>query len=224
MTIQEMHQRIEQELFHIDGLDPERIDQVLNDEILNFVRTKLPKKRNLTGEGLDDDMLNAMDLSELKRTVALGNIISEARTATFPLPEQPKCLYPIKFFAEVHYSLTRKPANTSHPVTYSPGRILDSEYEHEIAADPLLKSSYKSPAGVIEGDKLIVAVDKSFILKGVRLTYIKYPQKVSLSSSKDCDLSEHVHPLIVNRTVAALLEQSESQRMQTKVAMNNIVE
>lgn len=220
MTIEDMHRRIEQETFHVDGLFPERIDEILNDTIEDFVRSKLPKKRNAFQEGVDDSVIAAKDLDSLKvfRQMVPSDQISELVSETYPLPSN--CLYPIGFDTELHYSISHKPSSTTHPRKISNGRIVDFEYTGEIMLNSIKKSDYKSPVGVLANQKLKIIKDKSFIIKGLYLTYLRQPAKVSVISNVDCDLPESTHSLIVNKAIAYILENSESERVQTKLAFN----
>ena len=219
MTIQDMHRRIEQECFHVDGLFPERIDEILNDEISAFVRSKLPKKRNPFQEGIDDSVIAAKDLDTLKvfrmpmPAPQMGTV-----SDTYQLPLE--CLYPLGFDCELHYSITGRPATTSHPRKISNGRMVDFEFAGEIMQNYIKKSDYKSPAGVLANGNLQLLKDKSFIVKELYLSYLRIPAQVSISLNHHCDLPESVHSLIVNRAIAYILENSESERLQTKAALN----
>lgn len=219
MTIEEMHIKMEQELFHVDGLDPERIDNILNDQIDKFVRSKLPKKRNFYQEGIDDSTIASKDLETLKvffHDLGTGN--KSAAGSSYILPEN--CLYPLAFDAMLSYSLTKKEATALHPEKLSPGRFVDFKLKGEVMDNELQKSTYKSPLAVILDGEIRVMEDKSFILKGLYLTYIKKPAKVSITLNNDCDLPESVHNLIVDNAIAYVLENSESERVQTKAAFN----
>jgi hypothetical protein len=219
MTIQDMHVRIEQELFHVDGLFPERIDQILNDQINSFVRSKIPAKRNAYQEGIDDSIISAADLDTLK--VFYADLSPGNHTLTyyeFSIPEN--CLYPISFDAFSHYSISHKPATQDHPENVFSGRLIDITSASESRNNQVQKSDYRSPMGVLVGGKLNILKDKSFILKGANLTYIKKPAVVDLSSPTNCDLPLSVHAIIVDRAIAYILENSESERLKTKAAFN----
>ena len=222
MTIQDMHRRIEQETFHIDGLFPERIDEILNDTIEDFIRSKLPKKRNFYQEGIDDTVIGAKDLDTLKvfREILTPDGLPEIVSEGFVIPST--CLYPISFDSELYYSMTYKPATVDHPRKISYGRVIDFEYMGEVMSNAIKKSDYKSPLGVLVNSKLKVVKDKSFIIKELYLTYLRKPNTVSVISNPkvDCDLPENTHALIVNRAIAYILENSESERLQTKAAFN----
>jgi hypothetical protein len=223
MTITDMHRRVEQECFHVDGLFPERIDEILNDAIDDFVRAKLPKKRNPFQEGIDDSVLAAKDLDSLKvfrESLPLDNSLDGHVSVEFPLPQN--CLYPLGFDTELHYSITARPATENHPRKISHGRMVDVEFAGEYMLNTIEKSNFKSPAAVLADGSLRLLKDKSFIIKGLYLTYLRKPARVSVTSNPtvDCDLPESVHRFIVNRAIANILENSESERLQTKAALN----
>lgn len=62
---------------------------------------------------------------------------------------------------------------------------------------------------------LKVLVDSFSTLLEVKVSYVKNPAVVSLSSTVDCDLPEFTHQKIVDLTVILLLENIESQRFAT---------
>jgi hypothetical protein len=221
MTIQDMHRRIEQETFHVDGLFPERIDEILNDTIEDFIRSKLPKKRNIYQEGLDDSTIAAKDLLTLKvfRQFLSPDNVTDPVSTGFNLPAN--CLFPLSFDTEIYYSITHKPSTLQHPRKITPGRIVDFEYMGEIMVNSIKQSTHKSPLGVLVNDRLRVVKDKSFIIKDLYLNYLKKPDKVRITLNPvHCNLPESTHTLIVNRAIAYILENSESERLQTKAALN----
>lgn len=221
MTIEEMHQQIEQETFNVDGLMPERIDEILNDMIYEFIRSVLPKKRNPYQEGIDDSVIAAKNLDTLKiHRKVIELVETNYDIETYRIPDN--CLYPLYFEAFSHYSITPKPANREHPQKMFTGRIVDFEYLGEIMTNAITKSSYNSPLAMLADTHLKVVIDESFIIKGLYLSYLRLPQKVSISLGQNCDLPESVHSIIVNRAIAYILENSESERLQTKTALNQL--
>ena len=57
--------------------------------------------------------------------------------------------------------------------------------------------------------------DDIFIIESVKITYIRKPQKISLSLGLSCELPEHNHQEVVDMTVSSILEAFQDSRYQT---------
>lgn len=103
-------------------------------------------------------------------------------------------------------------------------RIINTEEFSHFMNHPFAWSTSNNPSGYVVNDLLEIHTAKRFILSKVALIYIRKPAKVNLSLNISCDLPEHTHEEIVDRTVADLLETIESGRLQGKVSLNNLNE
>ena len=103
-------------------------------------------------------------------------------------------------------------------------RIIRAEEFPHYMNHPFADSTSNNPSGFVVNDLLEIHTNKRFILSKVKLVYIRKPAKVSLSLNVSCDLPEHVHEEIVDRTVADILETIESERLQGKMSLNNLNE
>lgn len=103
-----------------------------------------------------------------------------------------------------------------------PMRLLENEYFAELLKSPFAKSSWRTPAGILRNSKLYGFHDEKFILKEVKLTYIRKPLTLDVSSSPDtdCDLPEHTHEEIVSMAVQHILGVIESSRYDKSATEN----
>ncbi len=127
-------------------------------------------------------------------------------------------LFLVNLRADVHFSrcsdVTAADATMEVPV-----RIVDNAEVHSLNRNPFAKSSIDSPLATLSEDDIMVYQDaKSFILKGIKVDYIRKPKDVDLSLSQDCELAEHTHQEIVDIAVKNILEAIESPRYQTNSA------
>jgi hypothetical protein len=68
----------------------------------------------------------------------------------------------------------------------------------------------------LDGKMEILAPTDVYLTKYI-LRYIRKPVRISLSSSIDCELSDHTHQEIVDMTVASILETLESERYKSNL-------
>jgi hypothetical protein len=116
------------------------------------------------------------------------------------------------------------PINTTTDVLYDDSQLVDyrtlndSEKEFtlnkfvqhddisKLIEDPFNTTKYTSPLTTIRGDYIDLYTSDIFIIDKVKITYIRKPQKISLSLGIDCELPEHCHQEIVDMTVSSILE------------------
>jgi hypothetical protein len=103
-------------------------------------------------------------------------------------------------------------------------RIINTEEFAHYMNHPFAWSTANNPSGYVVNDVLEIHTAKRFILSKVSLIYIRKPAKVNLSLNISCDLPEHTHEEIVDRTVADILETIESGRLQGRVSLNTLNE
>lgn len=83
---------------------------------------------------------------------------------------------------------------------------------------PVISSQYSQLRRLqLDGMMEIILPDGLSTLKEYILRYIRKPRQISLTSSIDCELSEHTHQEIVDMAVASILENIESDRYQTNL-------
>lgn len=127
-------------------------------------------------------------------------------------------LFLVNIRADIHYSRCSDVTSADETMEV-PVRIVDNAEVHSLNRNPFAKSSIDSPLATLSEDDIMVYQDaKSFILKGIKLDYIRKPKDVDLSLSQDCELAEHTHQEIVDIAVKNILEAIESPRYQTNSA------
>ena len=99
----------------------------------------------------------------------------------------------------------------------SPNRMTENELIDTKAILPYRKTHRESPLSIMQNrHQLIVYSDETFILKGIKITYIRKPTRISLFLNRSCELPErNVHQDIVNMTITHLLERLESKRLES---------
>ena len=72
--------------------------------------------------------------------------------------------------------------------------------------DPFNTTKYTSPLTTIRGEYIDIYTSAIFIIDKVKITYIRKPKQISLTLGISCELPEHTHQEIVDRTVSSILE------------------
>ncbi len=71
------------------------------------------------------------------------------------------------------------------------------------------------------GSSVVVLItDGNYFITRYYLTYLREPEIVDFSASEDCDLPEHTHDEIIDLAALMLIENIESNRIQTNAAMS----
>ena len=105
-----------------------------------------------------------------------------------------------------------------------PLRIIEPDDAYNILGNPFATSTPNSAIGIVNNTEIKVFNNKSYLLKGLNVDYIRTPVEISLSSGVDCELADHTHQEIVDLTVKHLLEATESQRYRTNIAESSQTE
>tara|TARA_R110000737_G_scaffold341662_1_gene365761 strand:- start:4 stop:462 length:459 start_codon:yes stop_codon:yes gene_type:complete len=85
-----------------------------------------------------------------------------------------------------------------------------------ILGDPFNTTNRDKPVFTIEGNKILIYTNDIFIIEKVKLTYIKNPSLVSLSSGNSCELALHTHQEIVDMAISSILEGISDPRYKTQ--------
>lgn len=81
--------------------------------------------------------------------------------------------------------------------------------------DPFNNTKPSSPLTTIRNNQIDIYTSDIFIIEKVKITYIRKPQKISLSLGLSCELPEHNHQEVVDMTVSSILEIFQDSRYQT---------
>ena len=76
----------------------------------------------------------------------------------------------------------------------------------KLLLDPFNTTKHTSPLTTIRGRYIDIYTSDIFIIDKVKITYIRKPRRISLSLGIDCELPEHAHQEIVDRTISSILE------------------
>ena len=127
-------------------------------------------------------------------------------------------LFMINLRADVHFNRCET-VTTSDPVSEVPVRIVDNAEAFFMNKNPFAKSNIDSPLATLSENEIEVYQDaESFILKGIKVDYIRNPRKIDISLNQDSELAQHTHQEIVDIAVKNVLEAIESPRYQTNSA------
>jgi len=222
-TIAQMHIGVKNLLpfNRYDDFEPEEIDLYLNEAIELFVSQKYndfvdARSQNLAFEEVQKrlDDLRAILITDKELTPIAVNETFNYGVAALPgnykfLVEDSTLVY-YNACSDISYTLDVD----KHISTFSNGsevvvenRLKTSSNFRSNHSIAFKKTSYESPLSRIRGNNLEVYFEpKKFIPKKIYIDYIREPQKVDLSSSKDCDLAPHTHREIIRRTVDVILE------------------
>jgi len=213
MNVQLMHYAIDQGLQKVgsnayDTFLPEELDFFLNKMQERFIKDRFFAQSDSKHMGFQKTLKRLEDLQTLISEYSTTSLTSTTSTAvTFNLPSS-GYLYLIA----LQVKLKKDSTSTS---MFVPARIVEYDKVYEMLKNPFMTTFNTSPLAVIGDDKIKVFRDEKFILEGVELNYIKKPQEISLSLSKDCELAEHTHQEIVDLTIKHILEVIVSPRYQS---------
>jgi|21_taG_2_1085346.scaffolds.fasta_scaffold11798_3 hypothetical protein len=248
MNITEMHLAVQQGVdkinsFQADTLLSQEIDLELNKAIDKFVNLKYGKN-NQYGKGFEesqkriDDLRNIVVDEELE-VLYIEEIVNDVfvyRTATIVgddmilyhnLPKDYRYLINATAVIEHNKSCTALTPEQQQLLTEVQGvtervsvKFVQQDDIFSILADPFNTTKKTKPL-ITFGNKVIdIYTNDIFIIKTLKLTYIKNPAKVSLSLDVDeddvnCDLAEHTHQEIVDMTISSILEGISDPRYKT---------
>jgi len=89
---------------------------------------------------------------------------------------------------------------------YSLNKFVQHDDISKVLDDPFNTTKYTAPLTTIRGNNIDLYTSDIFIIDRVKITYIRKPQKISLSLGIDCELPEHCHQEIVDTAVSSILE------------------
>tara|TARA_B100000768_G_scaffold180389_1_gene200217 strand:+ start:12780 stop:13508 length:729 start_codon:yes stop_codon:yes gene_type:complete len=236
MDINEMHLAVQQGVdkinsFQADTLLSEEIDLELNKSIEKFINLKYGKN-NIYQKGFEESQKRIDDLRTLVvEQELLFNFHDVSPNNTFvyqstDLPEDYR--YLIKTLAAVTYERSCTPLTLSQqkgkdPIKNSKKLLCSLKFTqqddiHSALGDPFNTTKKSKPLFIFQDNIIQVYTNDIFIIKSLKLTYIKNPAKVSLSSSSNCDLADHTHQEVVDMTISSILEGISDPRYKTQQA------
>jgi hypothetical protein len=233
MTIAEMHIAVKLGLdksssLELPAFEPEEIDFWLNKAILTFVDQRY-SGINARQESFEENQRCIDDLmtlvEEVERSVAADFEFGGGIAYTYK-PNGYYAEYPTNYLHRVGESVDilitatneLKRVGVTECTADSYNQAIENPYSEHIlylgTAKPLRLNRVKhNNLGALPIIELIS--DGTYVPKEYYLRYIKIPATVSLATNVSCDLPVHTHHRIVDLTVSMLLENIESNRIQS---------
>jgi len=103
---------------------------------------------------------------------------------------------------------------------WKPNRLTASDKISTMQVTPWTRSSYLTPISEISSRILGVYGDASFIVTGVKVSYVKKPRRMSLLLSQDCELPEEFHQAVCDLTVEYFKAMTADPSWETKLRDN----
>tara|TARA_R110002074_G_scaffold79006_1_gene178440 strand:+ start:335 stop:1075 length:741 start_codon:yes stop_codon:yes gene_type:complete len=238
MNITEMHLAVQQGVdkinsFQADTLLPQEIDLELNKAIDKFINLKYGKN-NIYGKGFEESQKRIDDLRAVvvDKTIEVkykeGYLHGTFKYISDELPEDYR--YLVKLLGTVCYKKDCSILTTAQQQGLSsfglderltPFKFVQQDDLGVALLDPFNTTKKTKPLVTLQQNYMCGFTNDIFIIKNVKLTYIKNPVKVSLSlddvnASVDCELAKHTHQEIVDMTINSILEGISDPRYKTQ--------
>jgi hypothetical protein len=102
-------------------------------------------------------------------------------------------------------------------------RLTKSQFLHSTLNNNIYhKTNRRNPVSNLTKDRLYVYYDEKYIPTGIIIDYIRKPQEISLSLNQSCELSESLHPKIIDLAVEYMKNTIEQQSYNIKVQDNQL--
>ena len=106
-------------------------------------------------------------------------------------------------------------ANVFTDKSWAANKFIQHDDIFTLLNDPFNSTKPSGPLTTIRNDEIDIYTSDIFIIESVKITYIRKPQKISLSLGLSCELPEHNHQEVVDMTVSSILEAFQDSRYQT---------
>lgn len=227
LTIQDMHRQIDQEVqtlgvFAYANRESEEIDIQINTQIYRFIDKVIDfkvKGNKIDLEGFQSDQVTLDNLRTIHIIEEALTITSSTDYVSAPLPNE--YYHYVKAKATVSYKCYENKVEVTKTDNVKV-RIMNSQDFDIYEKDTFHKTSIESPLGRIVGDKLYVYFDSNFSITGLKLDYIKKPNKVKYnkdgngdyqaSGSVDCNLPDNTHYIITGMASQKIMKIIESSQ------------
>jgi len=232
MTIAEMHLAFTVQYDSVStlgypGFEPEEIDLFLNRSIQRFVVTRYTGN-NVKGESFEDNQKRIEDL----RVLVVNNLLTRTNivaSTTYPnafeytLPNgtpDPNYLFMVSCEAGVDRDECGE--------TVTNRRIAIKQITHDqyvtYTRDPFNKPNLNRVLAIFEGNKVILITDGTYNVTAFYMSYLTYPNVVSLSGPVNCNLPSYTHQEIVDLAVqlcVAAVENPQRLQIEQNLSTNN---
>jgi len=233
MNVLEMHDAVKLGLdksssLELPAFEPEELDYWLNEAQLQIVKQKM-YGNNFRGEGFEDSGKRIDDLNPLisesgKITLDQHPFYPNVKTLGISSINTTDSIYMFFVSAVAEYDSNNTDYNADRK-TIGVYPILQNQIKNLIQTEfntPFIKNPY----AYFYDNKIGFIHDPYKSIEGAYVKYIKQPKElvrtgVSGYQTTESELPEQVHPEIVSLTVNLLLENIESQRLQTHLMQLN---
>lgn len=199
----------------VPELSPELKDYFLNEAQDRFVKQRYGKN-NLYKAGFEEIQKRTEDLKSLVvtnnvNTTAVTYEDNTVRVDIDTLPAGQEYM----FYLRCRALLTKDNCDDKLVGV----KLVQQDDLNRVLADPFNRPRYGWPVAYFEDRDIFVLSDGTFTIPSVRLTYLKRPAQMNLGTYGQplvqCELSEYVHKEIVQLAADIILENIESNRIQT---------
>lgn len=227
-----MHQSFRFGMDKLDNLNypnflPEEIDLLLNQGQERFIKQRYgitnPKRTSF-----EETQKRTEDLKELIKHV---NLIPAANTYTNITPYSRFVTLPTDHWFIIQERVVQECDKCNSTPLYSEtitiaGRISITQYNgmyaevrpiQHMEVDKVLNDAFKQPdydkvLRLMEDGQVEIITSSVCVPTVYRLRYLKKPNKISLTTPTNCELSEHTHQEIVDEAIKVALEGIEAKR------------
>lgn len=240
MTIAEAHNEFRQAGDRLDSSSipdflPEQVDYFLNEATNRFVKTRY-SGNNEARTGFEQDQKRTEDTKTLVLTEfpALTSVTTETNTykanlSTLYTNEAMSVLGTSKYWFFLR--CRARVVKTGCTSTYVKVLLYQQDDLDEVLTDPFKKPELDALVGYFETGNLYIVTPSGTTLDKVKLTYLRKPIEVKYGSvyptptaDVDFDLPEHTHKEIIQLAVVIALENIESKRLETAMALKQTIE
>lgn len=218
MTVTEMHLQFKLGYDKLDSANypdilPEEIDYLLNKAQDRFVKQRYGKN-NIKRESFEEIQKRTDDLKALVKTAILT-----------PLPSNSENIDPNAQFVELpidYWFTVQERCNIGHPTCHNNSiietvevRVIDHDNFNKIMSNPFEKPNNSKILRMMAYNQTELIHAPRVTIFDYYLRYIKKPVRISITTSTNCELSDHTHEEIVNEAVSIALETLETLRVKT---------
>ncbi len=233
MNITQAHIEFREAMDRLDSsaypdFQPEQVDYILNEAYNRFIKTRY-SGNNPARTSSEESQKRTDDLRKLLVTSFAGTGLNTNETNVYNIA-----------LNSLFTTEARDTVSTSEYMFYYRGRVKVTSnkcgsgyvplklYTHDeidiVLDDPFKKPYLIEPVGYFEGDNLCVVTDGTFTVDNFKLTYFKTPTPVSLSGNVTFETAPHTHKEIITLATYVALENIESQRQQTQLQAQSMIE
>lgn len=170
---------------------PEQIDEIINIEILNYVKNIFSRKRNRELNGISDNVVRLSELNPLLVTQSFGNLVKGDVTFGKGYGRTIKSLIPQPMYFTTVTSFTGEKLYKC--------RLIELDKVSDTANDYHSKSITISPICYITADNIEVLA--TFRIDGLKVSYIKYPTPIDSVTETTTELSDVSMQEVIERAV-----------------------